>query len=164
MTFINFTLISISLKLHKGYQKMKKGTIIALVFILLLLLISTWAFSQYTTDKENSDITENVIADEDAASVSKTFVLTGVNFKFLMEGQEAPELRVKEGDKVRIEFTSTDGFHDWVVDGFNAATERVQTDGSTFVEFVADKKGTFEYYCSVGEHRVNGMVGNLIVE
>ncbi|MEA2037832.1 MAG: plastocyanin/azurin family copper-binding protein [Nanoarchaeota archaeon] len=94
----------------------------------------------------------------------KTYVLTGENFKFLMDGKEAPELRVQEGDRVRIEFTSTDGFHDFVVDEFNAATERVNTDGSTFVEFVADKKGTFEYYCSVGSHRANGMKGNLVVE
>ncbi len=36
--------------------------------------------------------------------------------------------------------------------------------GKTFVEFTADKKGTFEYYCSVGEHRVNGMKGKFIVE
>ena len=34
----------------------------------------------------------------------------------------------------------------------------------TFVEFTVDKTGTFEYYCSVGQHRANGMVGNLIVE
>jgi plastocyanin len=98
---------------------------------------------------------------------TKTFVLTGENFKFMMDGVEAPELRVNEGDTVRIEFTSTDGFHDWVVDEFGA-TPRVRSgegDGSsTFVEFVADEVGTFEYYCSVGQHRANGMVGNLIVE
>ncbi|MFH1053915.1 MAG: cupredoxin domain-containing protein [Candidatus Woesearchaeota archaeon] len=94
----------------------------------------------------------------------KTFSLTGINLKFMMDGVEAPEIRVNEGDTVRIEFTSTDGFHDWVVDEFDAATERVNTGNSTFVEFIADKKGTFEYYCSVGQHRANGMRGNLVVE
>jgi len=34
----------------------------------------------------------------------------------------------------------------------------------TSVTFVADKTGTFEYYCSVGNHRAQGMVGKLIVE
>ena len=131
------------------------------VFIVLLLVAFVWAFSQYGTSDESS--LSNFDEVPESGHV-KTFVLTVVNFKFLMNGQEAPELRVKEGDRVRIEFTSTDGFHDWVVDEFNAATEKIQTDGSTFVEFVADKKGTFEYYCSVGEHRVKGMVGNLIVE
>jgi nitrite reductase (NO-forming) len=95
---------------------------------------------------------------------SKTFELTGYNFGYSMNGVDNPELRVKEGDKVRIEFTSTDGFHDWVVDEFGAATEKVNTDGSTYVEFVADRKGTFEYYCSVGQHRAFGMKGVFIVE
>jgi plastocyanin len=95
---------------------------------------------------------------------TKTFNLTGKNFKFLMNGTESPEIRVKQGDKIRIEFTSTEGFHDWTIDKFNAKTERVQTNGTTFVEFIANEKGTFEYYCSVGSHKAQGMKGNLIVE
>lgn len=94
----------------------------------------------------------------------KTFMVEGVNFDFLMDGVENPDIVVNEGDLVRIEFTSADGFHDWVVDEFNAATQQVNTGGKTSVEFIADKKGTFEYYCSVGQHRANGMVGNLIVQ
>jgi nitrite reductase (NO-forming) len=35
---------------------------------------------------------------------------------------------------------------------------------TTSVEFVADKTGTFEYYCSVGAHRAMGMTGSLVVE
>ena len=101
---------------------------------------------------------------EEMIQPDKTFVLTGENFKFLMDGSEAPELQVKVGDRVRIEFTSTSGFHDWVVDEFGAATKQVKPEnGMTSVEFVADKEGTFEYYCSVGSHRANGMKGNLVV-
>lgn len=37
----------------------------------------------------------------------KTFVLTGVNYRFLMDEKESPEIRVNKGDTVRIEFTST---------------------------------------------------------
>ena len=99
----------------------------------------------------------------DSASV-KTFTLTGENFKFVMGGVDNPDLKVKVGDTVRIEFTSKQGFHDWVVDEFNAATAQVRAVNSTSVEFVADKAGTFEYYCSVGSHRQQGMKGNLIVE
>ncbi len=95
---------------------------------------------------------------------AKTFVITGANLRFFINGAENPVIKVKEGDKVRIEFTSTEGFHDWVVDEFGAATEKVNAGGSTFVEFTADKKGTFEYYCSVGKHRENGMKGVFIVE
>lgn len=92
------------------------------------------------------------------------FKLTGQNFKFILAGTEGPDLIVKQGDKVRIELTSADGYHDWVVDEFDAATKKVNTGESTSVEFVADQAGTFEYYCSVGEHRASGMRGNLIVQ
>ena len=81
-----------------------------------------------------------------------------------MDGKVNPDLEVSLGDTVRVEFTSTQGFHDWVVDGFNAATEMVRVGNTSFAEFKADKKGTFEYYCSVGSHRVSGMKGKLVVE
>ena len=90
---------------------------------------------------------------------TKTFTVTGKSFEFSVK-----EIRVKKGDRVRINFSSTEGFHDWVVDEFDAASERVQTGGSTSVEFVADTAGSFEYYCSVGNHRAMGMTGTLIVE
>jgi plastocyanin len=85
--------------------------------------------------------------------------LTGHNFAF-----DQKEIRVKQGDTVVVNFTSTDGFHDFKVDEFNAATARVSTGQTSSVTFVADKAGTFEYYCSVGSHRAMGMVGKLIVE
>jgi plastocyanin len=64
---------------------------------------------------------------------------------------------------VRIEFTSTSGFHDWVIDEFDAATDRVRDGETSSVTFVADQAGIFEYYCSVGSHRANGMHGRFIV-
>ena len=85
--------------------------------------------------------------------------VSGVPFEF-----DVKEIKVSEGDTVTINFTTVKGLHDWVVDEFGAATEKV-TDGETSsVTFVADKKGTFEYYCSVGNHRAQGMVGTLVVE
>lgn len=89
----------------------------------------------------------------------KVFNLTGKNFSF-----STSEIRVKKGDRVVINFESTDGFHDWVVDEFNAHTERVNPGTKTSVEFIADQTGTFEYYCSVSIHRLAGMKGRLIVE
>ena len=89
----------------------------------------------------------------------KEFTVTGSNFKF-----SQPEIRVKEGDVVRITFKNESGHHDFVIDEFNVATE--QTNGPTeeIVTFVADKTGTFEYYCSVLGHKQLGMKGKLIVE
>lgn len=85
--------------------------------------------------------------------------VSGVNFAF-----DKKEIRVKKGDIVKIDFVSESGFHDWVIDEFNARTAQVRDGGKTSITFVADKTGIFEYYCSVGKHRAQGMVGNLIVE
>jgi nitrite reductase (NO-forming) len=71
---------------------------------------------------------------------------------------------VKLGETVRINLTNEQGFHDWVIDEFNARTKQINAGQTDTVEFVADKVGTFEYYCSVGNHRQMGMIGKLIVE
>jgi plastocyanin len=89
----------------------------------------------------------------------KSFDLTGENFSFSQS-----EIRVRKGDTVRITFESTDGFHDWTIDEFDAKTEQVNPGETTSVEFVVDQVGAFEYYCSVGNHREQGMIGSLIVE
>lgn len=83
----------------------------------------------------------------------------GENFSF------APnEIKVKKGDKVTINFKSASGFHDFVIDEFDVATKQVQTGEMSSVTFTADKVGSFEFYCSVGNHRAMGMVGTLVVE
>ncbi len=102
---------------------------------------------------------EVVTTSDPEESETKVFTVSGFNFGFNID-----KIEVNEGDTVTINFTSIDGFHDWVVDEFEASTERVQTGKKTSVTFVASKKGTYEYYCSVGSHRANGMVGKLIVK
>lgn len=74
------------------------------------------------------------------------------------------QIKVKRGETVTINFTSKNGLHDWVLDEFNTSTKTVSAGETTSVTFVADKAGTFEYYCSVANHRQQGMVGTLIVE
>ena len=116
------------------------------------------------TDTEADSTTIETDTEIDAeinvlGSETKVFEIGGTNFAF-----DVTEMKVKEGDTVTINFVSNDGFHDWVVDEFDAATDQVRPGTPTSVTFVADKAGTYQYYCSVGQHRANGMVGTLIVE
>lgn len=90
---------------------------------------------------------------------TKVFQLSNAGFSFTPK-----EITVKKGDTVKIEFTSKGGIHDWVLDAFDAKTKQLQIGETGEVTFVANKAGTFEYYCGVGNHRQMGMVGNLIVE
>ncbi len=75
------------------------------------------------------------------------------------------EMKVKEGDRVKINFTNQGTFpHDFTLADFDVKTKQLQQNESETVEFVANKKGTFEYFCGVGNHREQGMVGKLMVE
>jgi plastocyanin len=73
-------------------------------------------------------------------------------------------ITVKKGDTVKITLTNKEGMHDFVIDEFNVKTKRIKAGETDTVTFVADKTGSFEYYCSVGTHRAMGMKGKLIVE
>jgi plastocyanin len=88
----------------------------------------------------------------------KEFTVTGKNFSF------APAaMSVKKGDRVRITFVNDGGTHDLRVDGYDVGTKVIQGGTSETFEFVADEAGSFEYYCSVGQHRQMGMKGTLTV-
>lgn len=137
---------------------MKKYFGIGLLFAALVLgfyLVSIFDGSDNVVTGKAVDTGEDAV---------KTFVVESSHLRFYIDGVENPEIKVKEGDRVRIEFSSEEGFHDFVIDEFGVATEKVSAGSSSSVEFVADKKGTFEYYCSVGKHRANGMFGKFIVE
>lgn len=115
--------------------------------------------TQETVVDKDSDTDEDKDKENAMQKGVKTFEIDAENFKF-----SQTEIRVKQGDKVKIVFEVDQGFHDWVIDEFNARTKQISEGKTDSVEFVADKKGTFEFYCSVGQHRANGMVGKLIVE
>jgi nitrite reductase (NO-forming) len=72
-------------------------------------------------------------------------------------------ITVRRGQTVRLTFVNTGGTHDWVLDEFDAATSVIRSGQSETIEFVADRAGTFEYYCSVPGHRRAGMFGEFVV-
>jgi len=91
--------------------------------------------------------------------VVREITISGKNYEF------SPKvINANKGDVLRIVFINNQGKHDLVIDGYNLKTETIESGNSVSLNFVADKEGTFEYYCSVGEHRVQGMTGTLIVK
>jgi len=94
-----------------------------------------------------------------STGTTKEFTVTGKNFSF------APAtMTVKKGDTVKITFVNSGGTHDLRVDGYNIGTKTLQAGQSETITFVADKSGSFEYYCSIGQHRQMGMKGTLTVQ
>ncbi|HEX6976777.1 MAG TPA: cupredoxin domain-containing protein [Patescibacteria group bacterium] len=148
--------------------------VIAIVIIVLvgggLILVNGMSSNSNTTTTEtnptalNSDLptaTPNSTVQPVATTqgTSQTFTVEGGDFFF-----KPNEIRVKKGDTVKIIFNNSNGVHDFVIDEFNVRTKTIPDGESDTIEFVADKAGSFEYYCSVSNHRRLGMKGTLIVE
>lgn len=111
--------------------------------------------------KVNVNVNANLVPDVNAGVVmaAKVVKITAKQFSF-----DPAEVRVKLGEKVRLEVTSVDVEHGIAVPAFNLdATLKPGT--TTKLEFTADKTGGFPFFCNVfcGSGH-GGMRGTLIVE
>jgi plastocyanin len=88
-----------------------------------------------------------------------TFDIHGGSFYFVPN-----EIHVKKGDTVTLTFHNDGGFHDLTLDEFAVKIAHVATGATGSATFVADKTGSFQYYCSVGHHRAMGQWGTIVVE
>lgn len=114
-----------------------------------------------TTPKTNTITPKSTVSTTVVPTVPavKEFVVNGKNFSF------TPSLiTVKKGDIVKITFTNSDGFHNFVIDEFNVTSKTIQSGSQDSIQFTAGKVGSFEYYCAIGSHRAMGMKGTLKVE
>ena len=102
---------------------------------------------------------ETTLSGGQSVSQARIVAIEGGNFYF-----QPNEIKVKKGENVKIILHSVEGIHDFVIDEFSVATTKVSTGQIAEVTFTPDKTGTFEFYCSIGNHRQMGMKGNLVVE
>jgi plastocyanin len=89
----------------------------------------------------------------------KEFTVDGTNYAF-----SPATITAKKGDTVKITFKDDDGRHNLVIDGYNVSTEIIGPGNISSVTFVADKAGSFKYFCSVANHEALGMTGTLVVQ
>ena len=81
----------------------------------------------------------------------------------------APDtLEVKPGQTVELTLTNSEGEmpHDFVIDELDVQSDEIVQGEETVVTFTVPESAageTYEFYCSVGQHRANGMVGTLVV-
>ena len=158
---------------------MKNKPMVIFVIVLLLALGAWYYFSQKpstealdTTETqvtgdtpslpaggmETGEVSTNDITAGVVVGGVKEFTIASDHFSFVPNS-----MQVKKGDRVKITFSNPLGTHDLKIDEFNAATPKLSAGQSAVVEFIADKAGAFEYYCSVGNHRAMGMWGTLVV-
>ena len=147
-----------------------------LAFIALLLGLVVYFKSSPTTSSQ--DIKQVNLPEDGSSNSSETkpssegttendqeamvIDLAVSNYKFSQD-----QLTVKAGQTVTIKLQNTEGFHDLVIDELGAASEQIGTGQETSVTFTVPESAagqTYEYYCSVGNHRELGMVGLLVIE
>lgn len=108
----------------------------------------------------NSGLNLNVNAGGTVStSLIKTVKVTAKQFTF-----EPAEIRVKQGTTVTLEIASTDVDHGIALPAFNV-NSILKAGTTTSVTFLADKKGSYPFFCSVFCGSGHGsMRGTLIVE
>ncbi|OGI65520.1 hypothetical protein A3A95_03040 [Candidatus Nomurabacteria bacterium RIFCSPLOWO2_01_FULL_39_18] len=152
---------------------MKNTHIIIIILVLILgglflfgrgskLEAPTGGSVENVTDSTSLAGSENIPMDTPGIveiPIVKEFSVSGKNFSFTPS-----TIKVKKGDRVKITFKNSAGFHNFVIGEFGVTTKQAQAPYEEVLEFTADKAGSFEYYCSVGSHRATGMKGTLVIE
>lgn len=103
---------------------------------------------------------------QDTSKVTPTITPTDIKVIEVEAGSfyyKPDTITVKKGEKVRIKLTAVSMMHDFNIDELNVKIPVTVNGTFSYVDFIAEKTGTFEYYCSVGSHRANGQVGKITV-
>lgn len=140
------------------------GVVILIALGGVLLLGNSQSNNQPTAQQQNTEtpteaVSNNQSTDSGRQASVKEITIESKGLKFIPD-----ILRAKVGDRVRVIYKNTFGKHDFVIDEFNVRTPLIDANEIATVEFVADKRGAFEFYCSVPGHREAGMKGTLLVE
>ncbi len=154
----------------KEGPKKGMGMTVILIIVILVVVLGIAGFVIYKSSKKAMvpapAPTESMMkkesptpAETGAMMMEQKITVTGSNFAF-----SPNTITAKKGQKVTVTFKSDGGFHDFAIDEFNVKSDIVGSGKSVDVSFTPDKTGTFEFYCSVGNHRAMGMVGKLIVQ
>lgn len=149
---------------NSSTESTRVGIPIVLATLLLLAVTIIFVLNK-TKDKTPSLVLPSSINNVVSTTVvNESEEINTIEVKATSFAFNPKTIKVKEGEKVKIVLTNDDGTHDFVIDEMDVKSKTLNTGDMTEVIFTASKKGEFEYYCSVANHRSMGMVGKLIVE
>ncbi|HKC05150.1 MAG TPA: plastocyanin/azurin family copper-binding protein [Patescibacteria group bacterium] len=142
-------------------KKSLKPMVLVVGLVILGILASLFIFN---SKKNTQNVNEAPISGQSEPTVApsgptKEFTVDGSNFAF-----DPKTITVNKGDTVKITFKDDDGRHNLVIDGYDVSTNIIAGGSEDTITFLADKTGSFAYYCSVANHRDLGMTGTLIVK
>lgn len=148
----------------------------SLAIVLLLVVLGAGGYWVLSNQQAQPAMTESVKTDEiiSETTPSETMESDGMMAKnnvteIAVEGSEfkyePSEMNAKAGEPVKIVFRNVGKMpHDFVIDELNVKTAVLEPGEEETVVFTPEEAGIYEYYCSVGRHREQGMVGTLTVK
>lgn len=147
---------------------MGRNTWVAVFVGVLIVVGAVWLSTSQRQKQQTTQPAQTQVAPTESSATqeaetgeqAKEISVEGSEFKFTPN-----TLSVKKGEKVKLAFKNAGSFpHNVTVNELNVSTNTIGGGETDSVEFTADKTGTFEMYCSVGNHRQRGMVGKVSVE
>ncbi len=129
------------------------------LYLSLGLLIIVTLLAGCSSNKQTGVLTPAAVVDIPSTADTKVVVVKASQYVF-----EPAEIVVNQGDKIKLILKSIDVPHGIAIKEYNVKVF-ADADEESAVEFVADKSGTFPFYCNVfcgGGHKE--MQGKLIVK
>lgn len=129
--------------------------------LIIVAIVLVVVFAGIYLYSNNNNVSGEIIQDlkpQTGSDGIKEFTMTAKQWKF-----DPNTIEVNQGDLVRLSVTSLDVTHGLAIPDYGI-DEGLYPGQTVDIEFVADRKGTFPFACSVScgvGH--SGMVGKLIV-
>lgn len=160
--------MAVAVSYYRG-GSMKKTLALVAVCSLVLVGCSWPKKSSDSPNAKKSDSTmmgqsqtmqgENAQIEVQQNQMMKAVTVTASNYSY-----DVREIRAKKGENLKVLFINQEGMHDFVIDDLNVKSGTVMGGNSVELSIPTDVPGTYEYYCSIGDHKARGMVGKVIIE
>ena len=148
-----------ALEAEKVKAPVKSGIGFPVLIIGVLVIFAVFAFVLYpmmTTEPQNST-TGLVSLEPQAEPVVREITMIAKQWSF-----EPATITVNKGDTVKLTIDSVDVAHGFAISAFGV-DEQLTPGEITAVEFVADKKGSYRFFCSVQCGQGHGSMSGLLI-
>lgn len=132
------------------------------------LMVSSVIFSACVHKPAEENVTTNELTAPVAGEVIDKSVEGAVDYALdLSNFNFSPALiEASPGETITVKISSVQGFHDFVIDELDARSKQINVGQEEIITITIPEDASgevYEFYCSVGNHREQGMVGVLRV-
>jgi plastocyanin len=132
-----------------------KKLIVSVFFV--MFLAATGCTSNGTAPSGIPGVQQNTPVETLSSRPFKEVQIEAQNFSF-----SPKTIEVRQGEEIHFQVNNKGGFHSFAIPEYSI-DEKTPEGQVTEIRWTADKKGTFEFNCSVGDHASKGMKGTITV-